>query len=107
MPDLSNAILFFEGYKTNIIHWNTLLEQYNQIGVLKNAVVFGYIYKLQFEDNNKYNIESELMKIKKDIPIVKTNEFGHEHPNSIIPIGTDIEINLDYKSINIISKYLN
>ena len=46
------------------------------------------------------------MKIKKDIPIVKTNEFGHEHPNSIIPIGADIEINLDHKSINIVSKYL-
>ncbi len=105
MPDLSNAILFFEGYKTDIVQWNTLLEQYNQIRVLKNAVVFGYIYKLQLEDN-KYNIESELMKIKKDIPIVKTNEFGHEHPNSIIPIGADIEINLDHKSINIVSKYL-
>lgn len=47
------------------------------------------------------------MKINKDIPIVKTNEFGHEHPNSIIPIGADIEINSMNKSINIVSKYLN
>lgn len=106
MPDLNNVILFLEGYRSDIIQWNTMLEQYNQIGALKNAVIFGYIYQLQFEDKNKYDITEELLKINSTIPIVKTNDFGHKHPNSIIPIGADVKIDSINKTINIVSEYL-
>ena len=53
MPDLKNSILFLEGYSADIIQWNTALEQYNQMGILNNAIVFGYIYQLQFVEKNK------------------------------------------------------
>lgn len=106
MPNLENSIMFLEGYKSDIVQWNTMLEQYNQIGVLKKAVVFGYIYQLQSEENDKYNIVDELYKINSNIPVVKTNDFGHRHPNSIIPIGVEIEINSVNKSIKILNEYL-
>ncbi len=106
MPNLNNSILFLEGYKSDIIQWNSLLEQYNQMKVLNNAVVFGYIYQLQFEDKNKYNITDELIKINNKVPIVKTDDFGHKHPNAIIPIGVDIRIDSNNKSINIMNEYL-
>lgn len=106
MPNLNNSILFLEGYKSDIIQWNSLLEQYNQMKVLNNTVVFGYIYQLQFEDKNKYNITDELIKINNKVSIVKTDDFGHKHPNAIIPIGADIKIDCNNKSINIMNEYL-
>ncbi len=30
MPDLKDAVLFLEGFHSNIIQWNAMLEQYNQ-----------------------------------------------------------------------------
>lgn len=105
MPDLKDTVLFLEGYHSDIIQWNAMLEQYNQMGVFNRAVVFGYIYQLQCVENNKYNIVNELRKINRDIPIVKTNDFGHVHGNSIIPIGAEVIINEKEKSI-IVSEYL-
>ena len=97
MPNLKNSVLFLEGYRSDIIQWNSMLEQYNQMGAFNKAVVFGYIYQLQYEENDKYNIIDELRKINQKIPIVKTNDFGHKHANSIIPIGGKVRI--DEKNI--------
>ena len=46
MPNLKNSVLFLEGYRSDIIQWNSMLEQYNQMGAFNKAVVFGYIYQL-------------------------------------------------------------
>lgn len=105
MPDLKDSVLFLEGYHSDIIGWNSMLEQLNQMGVLTNTIVFGYIYQLQFAENNKYNIVKELRKINNNIPVVKTNDFGHKHANSIIPIGAIVTIDAKEKSI-IVSDYL-
>lgn len=105
MPNLKNAILFLEGFHTDIIQWNSMLEQCNQMSVFSKAVVFGYIYQLQYIEQNKYSIIDELRKINSNVPIVKTNDFGHIHGNSIIPIGADVTINANEQSI-IVSNYL-
>ena len=106
MPNLENAVLFLEGFHSDIIQWNAMLEQYNQMNAFNKAVVFGYIYQLQHIEENKYSIVEELRKINSNVPIVKTNDFGHIHGNSIIPIGADVTINANEKSI-IVSEYLN
>ncbi len=106
MPDLKNAILFLEEYRSDIIEWNTMLEQYNQAGIFSNAIVFGYIYQLQFVENNEYSIIEESRKLGIEIPKVKTNDFGHMHGNSIIPIGVEVKINSKDKSITL-GNYLN
>lgn len=105
MPELKDSILFLEGYMSDIIQWNSLLEQYNQMGVFNKAIVFGYIYKLQYLENNKYNLVEELRKINSEIPVIKTDDFGHRHGNSIIPIGVNAKLNPKDKSITI-DKYL-
>ena len=105
MPNLENAVLFLEGYHSDIIQWNSMLEQYNQMNAFNKAVVFGYIYQLQYIGENKYNIVDELRKINLDVPIVKTNDFGHKHSNSIIPIGAEVTINSKEQSI-IVGNYL-
>ena len=105
MPDLGNAVLFLEGFHSDIIQWNSMLEQYNQMNVFNKAVVFGYIYQLQNIEENKYSIVDELRKINSNVPLVKTNDFGHIHGNSIIPIGVEVTINANDKSI-VVSDYL-
>lgn len=105
MPDLEDAVLFLEGFHSDIIQWNAMLEQYNQMNTFNKAVVFGYIYQLQHVEENKFSIVDELRKINSNVPIVKTNDFGHIHGNSIIPIGAEVKINGKEQSI-IVSNYL-
>ena len=105
MPNLENAVLFLEGFHSDIIQWNSMLEQYNQMNAFNKAIVFGYIYQLQNIAENKYSIVDELRKINSNVPVVKTNDFGHIHGNSIIPIGAEVTINANDKSI-VVSDYL-
>lgn len=105
MPKLKDSILFLEGYMSDIIQWNSLLEQYNQMEVFNKAIVFGYIYKLQYLEKDKYNLIEEIRKINPEIPVVKTDDFGHRHGNSIIPIGVNTKLNPKDKSI-ILDEYL-
>ena len=105
MPNLENAVLFLEGFHSDIIQWNAMLEQYNQMNAFNQAIVFGYIYQLQHIEENKDSIVDELRKINSNVPIVKTNDFGHIHGNSIIPIGSDVTINANEMSI-VVSDYL-
>lgn len=105
MPNLENAVLFLEGFHSDIIQWNAMLEQYNQMNAFNKAVIFGYIYQLQHIEENKYSIVEELRKINSNVPIVKTNDFGHIHGNSILPIGAEVTINANEMSI-VVSDYL-
>lgn len=105
MPNLKDSILFLEGYMSDIIQWNSLLEQYNQMEVFNKAIVFGYIYKLQYLEKDKYNLIEEIRKINPEIPVVKTDDFGHRHGNSIIPIGVNTKLDPKDKSI-ILDEYL-
>ena len=102
---LENAVLFLEGFHSDIIQWNSMLEQYNQMNAFSKAVVFGYIYQLQNIEENKYSIVDELRKINSNVPAIKTNDFGHIHGNSIIPIGAEVTINANDKNI-VVSDYL-
>ena len=68
MPNLENAVLFLEGFHSDIIQWNAMLEQYNQMNAFNKTVVFGYIYHLQHIERNKYSIVEELRKINSNVP---------------------------------------
>ena len=84
IPNLENAVLFLEGFHSDIIQWNSMLEQYNQMNAFNKAIVFGYIYQLQH---------------------IEENDFGHIHANSIVPIGAEVTINANEQTI-IVSDYL-
>lgn len=106
MPDIKDSVLFLEGYTTTIDGWKETLNSYETLGVLNKAIVFGYLYQLQCVENNEHDIIDELRKINKEVPVIKTNDFGHIHGNSIIPIGVNVKLNPIDKSITV-DKYLN
>lgn len=62
-------------------------------------------FNIKYYEENKFSIVDELRKINSNVPIVKTNDFGHLHGNSIIPIGAEVKINGKDQSI-IVSGYL-
>ena len=105
MPDLKDSILFLEDYVIDIDGWKEVLTKYEELGLLNKAIVLGYLYQLQYVENNKHDIVEELRKINKDVPVVKTNDFGHIHGNSIIPIGVTVTVNPNNNSITV-DKYL-
>ena len=105
MPDAKESILFLEDLHLDVIQWNYMFEQCKQLNIFNKAIVFGYLYQLQNIEKNKYDIVKELRKVNVDIPVVKTNDFGHVHANSIIPIGGNVTINGIDKSITL-DKYL-
>ncbi len=97
-------IYFLEGYSTDINQWNSSLEQMKQIGMLNKAIVFGYNYNLEYINKNTSSIIDEIKNILPKLPFVKTEDFGHIHPNAIIPIGAEILI--ENNEIKIIEEYL-
>lgn len=62
-------------------------------------------FNIKYYEENKFSIVDELRKINSNVPIVKTNDFGHIHGNSILPIGAEVTINANEMSI-VVSDYL-
>ena len=64
-----------------------MLEQYNQMGAFNKAVVFGYIYQLQYEESNKYDIVKVFHPNKKEL---YTNEAKQYFENNVsVPIDME------------------
>jgi len=104
-PDFNDSILFLEGYKFDGDSCKSLLEKLNRLNVFKKikGVVIGYIYGLQALKPESKQMEDILLEITKeyDFPILKVNDFGHNTPNTIIPIGAMVKIDADRKEIRI------
>ena len=104
-PDFFDSILFIEGYRTNLMQWKSYITQYKQAGLLSKAIVYGYCFNLEYQKEDSSKID-ELLKYTSFLPCVKTNDFGHRHANSIIPIGVDVELDPDNKRIRVLEDYL-
>lgn len=109
LPKIENLILFLESFSLEPITCECMLEQMKQMKLFDNAsaVVFGYIYGYQETYQNKYKIEDNFKNVyNKIMPMIKCNDFGHKHSNTIIPIGANIEINPNNKTIKIVDEFL-
>jgi len=79
-----------------------------QIGIFNQikAAIIGYIYSMQTSKQPITQMEDILLKTTKeyDFPILKTNDFGHECPNTILPVGAKTRIDSTHKEIEILQK---
>ena len=89
-PDFTGSIMFLEAYQVTPGQCAAFFCQMKQIGVFDNVngVIIGYVYGLQ-RTKTQVQMEDVLVKVtdEYDFPILKVNEFGHECPNTIVPIG--------------------
>ncbi|MAG02330.1 hypothetical protein CMI42_03255 [Candidatus Pacearchaeota archaeon] len=109
-PDFDNSILILEAYK---IDEEKCLEYFQILKDKKvfdkiNGVIIGFIYEMQKENPNEKQMEDLLLEFTKeyDFPILKINDFGHNCPNTTLPIGGKVEMDADEKTITIIEGYI-
>lgn len=90
-PDMRGAILFLEALHATPADCEAAFTQLKQMGVFERVrgVVIGYIYGMQKEGRTDSDMESVLAKVTSvyDFPILKVNEFGHNCPNAVLPVG--------------------
>jgi muramoyltetrapeptide carboxypeptidase len=107
-PDCTDSILFLEAYKITDFQCDYMLEHLKQMGVFNQVkgVIIGYIYGLQHGNPHMTQMEEVLLKVTKnhDFPILKCNDFGHEIPNTVLPIGVQARINTQELSIELLEK---
>ena len=104
-PDLTNSILFLEEYRPRPEQLEYKLEQLKQMGVFDkiNGVLIGHIDGID-NKNIKQNMESILFRITEDydFPIVKCHDFGHNCPNTTLPVGIKVRLDADKKELEIL-----
>ena len=105
-PDFTDTILFVEAMFITPKRCYASFHQMEQMGVfnqLQGAVV-GYIDGMQKDGKPGPYMEDILLEATRDyaFPILKINDFGHNCPNTIIPLGTQADLNADQQSLEIL-----
>ncbi len=117
-PDLTNSILFLEEYRPRPEQCEYKLEQLKQMGIFEKVkgVLIGHIDGIDNKSglaqkasvHSKQTMESILLRVTDgyDFPILKCHDFGHNCPNTTLPVGTKVRLDADKKELNIIEKCL-
>jgi muramoyltetrapeptide carboxypeptidase len=109
-PDFTNSVLFLEAFRITPEACFYLFHQMKQMGVFEKikGVVIGYIYGLQKDKPNKYQMEDILLEVTKEytFPILKTNNFGHSCSNTVLPVGAEAYLDADKQIFEISDDFL-
>ena len=102
-PDFTSAILFVEAIGISPEGCDHLFQQLKQMGVFDQirGVIVGYIEGLQNNDRALMQMEDVLLHVtaEYDFPILKADDFGHNCPNTVLPVGGEVRINTDRLTI--------
>ena len=106
-PDFSDAILFVEAYTISLKACHNAFHQFHQMGVfdqIRGAIV-GYIDGMQRDGGERPHMEDILLEVTREysFPILKMNDFGHNCPNTVLPVGGQISLSADQQIFEIIS----
>ena len=100
-PDFRNSILFLESFVVNPDECSFMLSHLQQLGAFEKlkGVLIGYIWGLQASRKRRQLTQMEDI-VKRvtgeyDFPIVKCDDFGHNCPNTTLPIGTRVRLTAD------------
>jgi muramoyltetrapeptide carboxypeptidase len=98
-PDFTGAIFFVEAMNIQPEECDHFFQQLKQIGVfdqIRGALV-GYIDSLQKDENAAMQMEDVLLHVtaEYDFPILKVNDFGHNCPNTVLPVGGNVRMDAD------------
>lgn len=104
-PDCRNAILFMEGYTVGPDDCDYMFHQLEQMGVFDqiSGAVVGYVHSLQNSSVPVEQMEDILLNVSRryDFPILKTNDFGHECPSTVLPVGAKAAMDADRRILEI------
>ncbi len=104
-PDFTGSVLMMEAYridKEKCLEYLKNLKEKQVFDKINGAIV-GFIYGMQEENPQGEQMEDLFLEFTKnyDFPILKVNDFGHNCPNTTLPIGCKAELDADRKMITI------
>jgi muramoyltetrapeptide carboxypeptidase len=95
-PDFRGAILFLEALHATPAGCEAGFNQLKQMGVFERVrgVLVGYIHGMQKDGRSDSEMEQVLLKVTSgyDFPMMKMNEFGHNCPNTALPVGARVRM---------------
>ncbi len=104
-PDLSRAILCLEACEIKPEACDHYFQQLKQMGVFDSitGIVIGFVYSMQKINPEKMQMEEVLLRVTQeyDFPILKTEDFGHNCSNTVLPIGSMVRMDTEAGSIEI------
>ena len=106
-PDFTSAILFLEAYQITAKACHSAFHQLQHLGLFDqiNGAIIGYIDSMQREDSPKPHMEEVLLEVTQgyQFPILKMNDFGHNCPNTILPVGAEVFMDADEGIVELLS----
>lgn len=107
-PDVDGAVLFFEAFHITPEQCMERFARLERAGVFEavSGVVVGYIYGMQTAKERVTQMEDVLLSATEryDFPILKVNDFGHNTPNTVLPVGGRVRMDAGAQSIEILEK---
>jgi muramoyltetrapeptide carboxypeptidase len=107
-PDFRNSLFFVESLDITPEMCDCLFRQLKQIGIFDGVqgAVIGYIDSLQKKKDASIQMEEVLLQVTSDynFPILKVNDFGHNCPNTVLPVGAKVGIDADTQEIEILEQ---
>ncbi len=107
-PDFNGSILFLEAYEISPKACHTAFHQLAQMGVFDqiSGAVVGYIDSMQRDGGKGPYMEDILLQVSQawGFPILKINDFGHNCPNTVLPVGGQVRMNADQQILEVTEK---
>ncbi|MBF0345201.1 MAG: LD-carboxypeptidase [Nitrospirae bacterium] len=104
-PDFTDAVLFIESYRIteeSCLRYFGELKERGVFDKIRGCMV-GFNYSMQVKHPEMSQMETLLLRFTSgyDFPILKVEDFGHFCPNTVLPVGSQVELNADTKEVRI------
>ena len=110
-PNFDGAVLFIESLGFEPPTCDYMLRQLQQMGVFDQirGVIVGYIDGVDNLPEAPLHMEDVLLTVTEDyhFPILKANDFGHNTPNTTLPVGARVRMDAGEREIEIVEECLN
>jgi muramoyltetrapeptide carboxypeptidase len=109
LPDFNGAILFLESLGFDPASCDCMLHQLKQMGIFDQVrgVIIGYIDGVDNDPHADIYLQDVLLNVtgQYTFPVLKVNDFGHNCPNTALPVGARVRIQADdIQEIEILEK---
>lgn len=107
-PDFSGAVLFLEDIGVSPEACDCALRQLKQMGVFEQlrGCLVGHIDAYPEGPQPGLQLEDILLQVSAEFnfPIIKVEDFGHNWPNTTLPVGALVRLDADQLMITLIEK---
>jgi muramoyltetrapeptide carboxypeptidase len=109
-PDFSGAILFIESYGFEPAYFDAMFHTLHQMRTFDqiNGMLIGYIDGLDNQPDALLSVQDVLKNGigEPAFPVLKACDFGHNCPNTMLPVGARVRIDADKTEIELLEAYL-